>query len=168
MEYVVKIEGGSLGKTTIKADHLEEAEERTRRWVLEGNWHRWEREEFVAFSIEDEDGVACDFDQVVHGYAEPDCADGHAHDWKSPHKLVGGSPSCPGVFTHGDEQYRFEEVCRRCGRYRSTVTPGGHAVEARTAYRMPDKKSLAWVARCASRLRLASKQARSRSNKALA
>jgi len=162
MKFIATIEGGSLGKTTIEADLLEEAEELARSWVLEGYWPGLQREEFVAFTIEDEDGVQWEFDQVVHGYAEPDCADGHVHNWNSPHRLVGGSPRCSGQFDLGDGRYRFDQVCRHCGRYRSTVIAPGR--ERRETYRMPDKKSLAWVARCASRPRIASKPGHSGSN----
>ena len=145
MKYKVRIEDAKLGKTEIDAEDIEQAEERARRWVLEGNWSRWGREEFVAFTIEDENGVEWLYDQAVGGFAEPDCADGRAHVWKSPHKLVGGSKSCPGTFRHGDLQYRFEEVCRHCGRYRTTITAGGAFLEARSTYRKPDEKSLAWL-----------------------
>src|ERR1017187_7614752 len=54
MKYKVRIEDAELGKTKIDAEDIEQAEERARRWVLEGDWSRSGREEFVAFTIEDE------------------------------------------------------------------------------------------------------------------
>ena len=88
MKYKVRIEDAELGKTKIDAEDIEQAEERARRWVLEGDWSRSGREEFVAFTIEDENGVEWLYDQAVGGFAEPDCADGRAHVWKSPHNLL--------------------------------------------------------------------------------
>ena len=148
MRYLIKIEGGELGETELDAHDIEQAEESARRWVLEGHWGQRGRESFVAFIITDENEVAWVFDQIVNGFAEPDCADGQVHEWKSPHELVGGSECCPGNFDHGDQQYRFEEVCAHCGRYRTTITPGGTVLEARQNYRRPDERSLAWVAVC--------------------
>jgi len=141
MKYQVRIEDAKLGKTKIDAEDIEKTEERARRWVLEGDWSRWGREEFVAFTIEDKNGVEWLYDQAVAGFAEPDCADGRAHVWKAPHELVGGSKSCPGTFRHSDIQYRFEEVYRHCGRYRRTISAGGAFLGARSTYRKPDDKS---------------------------
>ena len=40
MKYIVRIEDAKLGKTKIDAEDIEQAEERARRWVLEGDWSR--------------------------------------------------------------------------------------------------------------------------------
>jgi hypothetical protein len=148
MRYLIKIEGGELGETELDAHDIEQAEESARRWVLDGYWGHRGREEFVAFTILDENEVEWVFDQAIGGFAEPDCAEGHAHEWKSPHELVGGDECCPGIFDHGDDQYRFEVVCEHCGRYRTTITAGGPVLESRQTYRRPDERSLAWVEAC--------------------
>ena len=160
MKHTVKIEDGTWGSTTIYAHDIEQAEERARRWVLEGHWGKFEREEFVAFTIEDENGVSWYYDQAVGGFSEPECVNGKPHDWKSPYSLVGGSPSCPGCFPHGEFQWRFEEVCRHCGRYRTSISAGGPCLESKTTYRMPDKKSSRWkdrIARSAAKSRTKTK-----------
>lgn len=45
---------------------------------------------------------------------EPDCIDGHDHDWQSPVEIVGGIHENPGVWGHGGGVL-VAEVCIRCG-----------------------------------------------------
>lgn len=45
---------------------------------------------------------------------EPECIDGHDHDWKSPHDIVGGIESNPGVWGHAGGVL-ITEVCMHCG-----------------------------------------------------
>lgn len=52
---------------------------------------------------------------------EPDCADDEAHDWQSPHSLVGGLEENPGVHGNGGGVV-ITEVCRHCGCKRVTDT----------------------------------------------
>lgn len=52
---------------------------------------------------------------------EPDCVDSNGHDWQSPHALVGGIESNPGVWGHGGGVI-IHEVCLNCGCSRHTDT----------------------------------------------
>lgn len=45
---------------------------------------------------------------------EPDCARGHAHDWQTPHSIVGGMEENPGVWGNGGGII-MNFVCRHCG-----------------------------------------------------
>lgn len=46
---------------------------------------------------------------------EPECAPyGEEHDWQSPHEILGGCESSPGVWGHGGGVW-IHEVCMRCG-----------------------------------------------------
>ena len=79
----------------------------------------------------------------------PDCADGHDHDWQSPHEVVGGDRANPGVYGHGGGVV-ITEVCRHCGCYRVQDTwaqrrdTGERGLES-TTYREADDRSLTWV-----------------------
>lgn len=80
---------------------------------------------------------------------EPDCADGHDHDWQSPHEVVGGDRANPGVYGHGGGVV-ITEVCRHCGCYRVQDTwaqrrdTGEQGLES-TTYREANDRSRAWV-----------------------
>jgi hypothetical protein len=81
---------------------------------------------------------------------EPACADEHEHDWRSPHPVLGGCESNPGVWGHGGGVI-IREVCAHCGAYRVTDTwaqdPGtGEQGLTSVAYEDADDDSLAWVA----------------------
>lgn len=52
---------------------------------------------------------------------EPDCADDEAHEWCSPHSVLGGCTENPGVQGHGGGVI-ITEICRHCGTYRVTDT----------------------------------------------
>lgn len=51
---------------------------------------------------------------------EPECTD-KEHDWQSPHHIVGGIKSNPGVWGHGAGVY-ITEVCMNCGCKKQTDT----------------------------------------------
>lgn len=57
MKYLIQIEDGEFGETRLDAWDIEQAEDLARRWVLEGDWGRRGREEFVGFTIKDENEV---------------------------------------------------------------------------------------------------------------
>jgi hypothetical protein len=63
----------------------------------------------------------CDSDTVALDPSEPDCEEGHEHDWGSPHEVVGGLTENPGVFGHGGGVL-IHEVCAHCGSHRHTDT----------------------------------------------
>lgn len=80
---------------------------------------------------------------------EPECDDEEGHDWQSPHSVLGGLESNPGVQGHGGGVI-IREVCACCGAYRITDTwaqrpdtgeQGLRSVE----YREADSDSLPWV-----------------------
>lgn len=52
---------------------------------------------------------------------EPECEDGSEHDWQSPHEIVGGCESNPGVWANGGGVV-IHKVCMRCGCGRTTDT----------------------------------------------
>lgn len=80
---------------------------------------------------------------------EPECADANEHDWRSPHRLLGGLEENPGVWAHGGGVI-IRECCARCGRYRVTDTwaqrpDTGEEGLSETRYEDADDASLAWV-----------------------
>jgi hypothetical protein len=81
---------------------------------------------------------------------EPDCAEGQEHVWRSPHSVVGGCDSNPGVQGHGGGVI-MHEVCRHCGTHRVTdtwaqdMTDGTQGL-TRVEYRDADAASRRWVA----------------------
>ncbi len=52
---------------------------------------------------------------------EPKCSGGGEHDWRAPHRLVGGLKENPGVHAH-DGGVTIQEACLRCGCGRLTDT----------------------------------------------
>lgn len=81
---------------------------------------------------------------------EPDCAEGEAHAWRSPHSVVGGLRENPGVHGVGAGVV-VREVCAHCGAYRvyesAAQDPGTGTYYASTHYEEADEDSLAWVER---------------------
>jgi hypothetical protein len=81
---------------------------------------------------------------------EPDCADGHEHDWRTPHSVVGGCKESPGVWGHGGG-VTCKGVCARCGAYRITDSwtqdrsTGEQGLDS-TSYEPADDASREWVA----------------------
>ena len=80
---------------------------------------------------------------------EPDCEEGHDHDWRSPHSVLGGLAENPGVSGHGGGVI-IREVCAHCGRYRITDTwaqdrSTGEQGLRSVSYEEADAASLAWV-----------------------
>lgn len=94
----------------------------------------------------DEEGSAT----VVCHQPEPDCADGHGHDWRAPLEIVGGIADNPGVWGHGGG-VKIHEVCSHCGAHRHTDTwaqrpDTGEQGLTSVSYEDPTEESLAWVA----------------------
>ena len=80
---------------------------------------------------------------------EPACQNGLEHDWCTPHDVVGGLESNPGIVRKGGG-YVLTDVCRLCAQYRiedmwaehpGTGTRGYHTVD----YRDADTTSRGWV-----------------------
>jgi hypothetical protein len=80
---------------------------------------------------------------------EPECVDRYTdHDWQSPHSLVGGLESNPGVWGSDHGKVRYTEVCSHCGIYRKTdhgATDHSGQPYTRIDYRDADEDSLAWI-----------------------
>lgn len=80
---------------------------------------------------------------------EPDCEQS-AHDWRSPHSVLGGCETNPGVWGSGGG-VTIREVCSHCGVYRVIDTCAqrsdtGEQGLRSTRYEDADAESLAWVA----------------------
>ena len=81
---------------------------------------------------------------------QPRCS-ASAHDWRSPHVVVGGLEDNPGVWASGGG-VEIVEVCAACGRYRETDTwaqnpDNGDQGLRSVKYREADETSLSWIAR---------------------
>jgi hypothetical protein len=101
----------------IEADSAEEA---AREYVDGGDWGPIESTTWINVYVEDEDGDR-ERVKVALQPEEPACVDGRDHDWDSPHELVGGCESNPGVWGHGGGVI-ITEACTRCGCKRTTDT----------------------------------------------
>lgn len=117
----VRIDGGQGGDCTITACSLEEALEDARQWTRDGNWDTSSGtvycDVWVSCELTSEEGKAT----VTIEQDEPDCVDGESHDWQSPHEIVGGCESNPGVWGHGGGVV-IHEACMHCGCERTTDT----------------------------------------------
>lgn len=76
------------------------------------------------------------------------------HSWATPHRVVGGIESNPGVTGHA-EGVRILCVCPHCGSYREIDSGGKHGATGKPCrtvrYFAPDEASLAYVEACAER-----------------
>lgn len=105
------------------------AEQAAQEYVDGGSWGNIEETEWVrVFTWMEginESGEIVDFNRERHSIAidppEPPCTDGQDHDFQSPHEIVGGLESNPGVHGHGGG-VTITEVCMHCGCERFTDT----------------------------------------------
>jgi len=137
----------------ILADTAQDALDECEEWLRDGAWDYGYLDAEVAPYVDGEpDYDASEMREIIVGdpEPEPDCDDNDDHDWQSPHKVVGGLDSNPGVWSRGGSQIATQEVCAHCGRYRDTVsesTPGQHPrTPERVTYSEADEASRAWVA----------------------
>ena len=106
--------------TTIEADSAEEALEIAIDNVDPSCYDS--RSKTIWISVE----VRCDetdeslSETVALDPDEPDCTE-RAHDWQSPHEILGGLEENPGVWGHGGGVV-IHEVCMHCGCLRITDT----------------------------------------------
>ena len=104
----------------ISADDIDEALEEARSNVDRSNYTCegtiWIDVEVVDI-VTGENGAAT----VMLEPEEPDCVDGHDHDWQSPYSVLGGIKDNPGVWGHGGGVI-IKECCAHCGAYRVTDT----------------------------------------------
>ena len=106
------------GQMTIRADSPDDAIDE----YLDGG--DWTPEEggtvWYTITAYDRDGERTER-KVEFNPPEPKCAEGHDHDWQSPHEIVGGLEENPGVSGHGGGVITHE-VCAHCGLHRWTDT----------------------------------------------
>jgi len=106
--------------------------------------------QYVDVEVTKEGDTEGDRRTIVIEIPEPECADGHEHDWQSPIKLVGGIPENPGVWGNGGG-VKIHEVCCHCGAHRHTDTwatrmDTGEQGLTEVSYAAADDETLAWVA----------------------
>ena len=109
-----------------QADEVEAAtaREAAEAYAADGDWDRIESTMWITVSVwpsgqGDEDAQAESITVSVDPQ-EPACSEA-AHDWQSPHDIVGGLKENPGVQGHGGG-VTIHEVCSHCGRSRWTDT----------------------------------------------
>jgi hypothetical protein len=101
---------------------MAEACERADEWAREGDWDTSTGTVYVdVWVLEDGEGGEEDRVTVAIHQDEPGCTAGGDHDWRSPHWLVGGIESNPGVQGSGGGVL-ITEACLRCGCRRTTDT----------------------------------------------
>lgn len=82
---------------------------------------------------------------------EPACpeAEDGTHDWQSPHDLVGGCDSNPGVWSTGGTSFEYLTVCSHCGMFCLETSTGTQRnpdeAEKTVEYLPATPESLAWV-----------------------
>ncbi len=89
------------------------------------------------------------FVDVTCGYDPdpPECTEDE-HDWRSPHEVVGGIDSNPGVWSQGGTTIVTREVCRHCGIYKRETSYGSQRKPGQcdtVEYIDADECSIAWI-----------------------
>lgn len=147
--YRVSDDGAS---DTIEADDMESAKEAAADLWQDGSWDSKCLVDIRVAEL-DEDGdetgevdwvqVECGDDPVA-----PDCTDDDGHEWVSPHSVVGGLDSNPGVWSKGGTTIVTRQVCQHCGLYRRETSYGAQRNPGQCdtiEYLDPDETSLAYV-----------------------
>lgn len=155
----------------ISAVSLEDAIEKGRDWIEDGEWSGCREDgDIIRLGItldacvrkitHDVGGDDITEEQDAHDCSgsysdpEPECEEGGGdddggHDWQSPHELVGGIDDNPGVWATGGTSMRFATVCGRCGCYRTENRVGcqrnADDADATVEYRDADDDSKAWL-----------------------
>ena len=145
--YVIRYDDSSGVKSEVtcapsEIDAAVEDEVRSGDWCDDGTVT------YVDVKVTCDDGTD-DCQTIVIQPEAPSCADGHEHDWHSPHEVVGGSTDNPGVQGHGGGVL-IHEVCRHCGAHRHTDTwaqrrDTGEQGFREVTYSEPDEESLSWA-----------------------
>lgn len=104
----------------------------------------------AALDDEGEETGEVEFVAVECGEDEPEpcCVDEAGHDWQSPHEVVGGSDSNPGVWSVGGTAIEVKHCCSRCGRYRRETAYGSQRNPGQcdsVEYLPADDDSRAWI-----------------------
>lgn len=114
---------GNGGETTFDASSPEEARQAAIDWAREGDWDLDGGTIWVSVTYGPE-GCADDEEErvtVAIDPDEPECAEGHEHDWVSPYWLLGGCKENPGVWGNCGGVV-ITEACRHCGAKKTTDT----------------------------------------------
>lgn len=155
MKYWEFRDDGGIFENAIKAEDLEAAKELAEEITKNGSWDtkgsvivRIREVDELGHSIEEgeEDSIEVD---VGDDPEPPACVEGKEHEWVSPHEVVGGLDSNPGVWSTGGTGITTREVCGRCGVYRVMRHTGsqrnpGEASEI-VEYEDADEASLAYI-----------------------
>ena len=122
------------GNADLHYDTAESGDEAASDYVSEGDWGDSDRTSWVHVTTwrrsvtidSDGDVDEVKIDQDTHTVeiepTEPDCADGHEHEWTNPHDVVGGVEGNPGCWGNGGGGIILHEVCPHCGWTRITDT----------------------------------------------
>lgn len=113
----------------IVYDDADSAEDAAQEYVDDGDWgddsagcytiYTWPGYYVGEAYVEDREDR--DSHNIVVDPDEPDCDDGHEHDWCTPHAVLGGIKSNPGCWAHGGGVIA-KEICRHCGLLKTTDT----------------------------------------------
>jgi len=136
----------------IEADTPKKA---AKKYVDGGDWGESDTTRWISVHVwmdKDDDG---EWITITVDPPEPECVDGHEHDWRSPYSVLGGLKENPGCWSHGGGVI-YTEVCQYCGRYRETDTwaqnrENGEQGLTSIKYRESDEASEAYVLRRARR-----------------
>lgn len=137
---------------TIEAESMADALETAAEYWQEGSW---DSKCLISVRVAelDEDGKETgevDWVEVECGEdpEAPECT-ADEHDWCSPHEVVGGLDSNPGVWSTGGTTIVTREVCPHCGCYRRTTSYGSQRNPGQcdtVEYLDADEASLEWIA----------------------
>ena len=107
---------GGVDYETVEAEDLAAALEEAKGNVSWSNYDGGDepRSLFIEVGARDAETGERDSATVILDPDPPSCAEGHEHEWSSPHDIVGGIESNPGVWGSGGG-VKMDEVCRWCG-----------------------------------------------------
>lgn len=121
------------GNCEVEFPDAESGEAAAQEYVEGGDWGSDENKTFwigvcawrKGFTVEDGEVEEVETDSEAHTIevnpTEPECEHEDGHDWQSPHELVGGCESNPGVWGNAGGVV-INEVCIHCGCGRTTDT----------------------------------------------
>jgi len=122
---VVVADDGNADVEYPGCSHDEAAQE----YVDDGDWNcerptwihvsTWDRYTLGDVTLDDESSRQRH--SVELAQEEPECTHDDEHDWRSPHSVLGGCESNPGVWGNGGGVI-IREICRHCGCLRTTDT----------------------------------------------
>lgn len=117
------------GNAEIEYDSETTPDDAAQQYVDDGDWGEITATAWVTVATYrkgiDDSGeivqVGCEWHKIALTPDEPDCIDGHDHDWQSPYSILGGLEENPGVWGSGGGVI-IHECCMLCGCGRTTDT----------------------------------------------